>query len=225
MRKSKKLLTFALVSSIASSMLVTPLAFASETEAIESSTSSVLLEKDTTWVGSEKITYEITKKGNIITYDLDQNGEKNIVTYNEKTKEFTLNGKVTTINSLLGISKSVKSIDITADIPSDVERTYPSPNGEIGQLVKDEESSTLIERSKISVMAVMLSQILPAPYSKVLNVLNALFASSTAISENLYMKIQHYVLTDGTARKFVLVKYYSDSAMRDLVDTSVEWEF
>ena len=48
MRKSKKLLTFALVSSIASSMLVTPLAFASETEAIESSTSSVLLEKDTT---------------------------------------------------------------------------------------------------------------------------------------------------------------------------------
>lgn len=234
MGKSRKLLTLAIVSGLSSSILLTPLASAESvsptvqpSNVIETSTSdgSVVLEKGTQTLDSNfEVSYEVKKEGDIITYNLeDSDGKKDVLTYNEKTHEFTLNGKSTDLNSILGLENQKLERNTLASIPSNVERTYKSPDGKrTGDLVKYQELDSTYNKTVMATICAGISAISKAPYSVIWAMLSAFIGTKSEAT--IYYKAQHYAIFDGTADKFVVTKFYSNPARTDLIKTTNQWE-
>ena len=130
----------------------------------------------------------------------------------------TVQNHATSINAKAPVSVNKGSI------PSRVEEEYKAPNGEWGILVKYEGGGyTRADRATLAVIAAGLSAVTKAP----INWLTAMLSAAIGMADyaDLYYEMQHYVIPDGTSRKFVVTKFYKDSNMTQFVDKTVNWEF
>ncbi|WP_019914618.1 hypothetical protein [Paenibacillus sp. HW567] len=172
-----------------------------------------------------KITYDVDIKGDVISYNLFNNGVEQTITYNQSKKELYVDGKLTDISSLLGstdnLVQSTPSFTTQAatDIPPDVGRTAIGPNGETGQLTKYTESNSSYTKITMSAVAAALSTLVKAPYSAVLAALSVIIGAYP--SATVYYREQLYFTSNPSNYWFEIFKTYSDPEYKHQISRDV----